>query len=164
MRFSILTLLGLVAVAAVGCAALLNANEMWASIVGTLVFVVVLSGVIASVYRSGSNRAFSIGFALFGVAHFCADSIAPLSHLLTEPISTLAWAYIDGATLETDVGEVGTLDFGFHARPVVAGEIYCGSVIHSLLTLVFAILGGLIARYFYWLRQKQEAAIAEQSR
>ena len=48
MRFSILTLLGLVAVAAVGTAALLNANQIWAEVIYSITFITLLIALIAA--------------------------------------------------------------------------------------------------------------------
>jgi hypothetical protein len=64
MRFSILTLLGLVAVAATGTAALLNANDFWAKASYSIGFVTLLVAVIAGLTLRDGARAFWVGFAV----------------------------------------------------------------------------------------------------
>ncbi len=68
MKFSLATLLFLVLLAAVGCAALINANETWRQSMVTLAVSAVLIATLgAAVNRS---RAFALGFAVAGWIYF----------------------------------------------------------------------------------------------
>ncbi len=66
MRFSLLMLLGIVALAAVNIAALRTGDWFWCRLLFTLTLTVHLAAILGAVYRRGSVRAFWIGFALFG--------------------------------------------------------------------------------------------------
>lgn len=65
-RFSLLTLLGLIAVVAVACAALTNPTPLWACVVETGVLAMLTYGVLASVFQREVRRAFWIGLSIVG--------------------------------------------------------------------------------------------------
>ena len=69
LRFSLLSLMGAVLVAAVACAALRFASELWASAVLTATIGMLLVGVLGMVLRRGPARAFWFGFTLFGSSY-----------------------------------------------------------------------------------------------
>ena len=156
MRFSILTLLGIVAFAAVGCAALLNANQLWAEATYSIAFVTLLIALVAALMLRGGTRAFCIGFAVFGIAYF-SDLFSDQSQMITYSISenlhdwTEAAPRDGSAFVETPSGLV---------RPLVLNP-FLVLVFHSLFSIVFAYAGGLIGCCFYSLRQKQNAQAAE---
>jgi len=66
LQFSIKELMGFAAFVAIGCAALLNANEWWNACLATAAIAALLVAVLAAVYLRGPGRAFWLGFALFG--------------------------------------------------------------------------------------------------
>ena len=160
MRFSILTLLGLVALAAIATAALLNANDICGRVSYSVTFVVLLVAVVAAIVLRGRLRAFWIGFAVFGVAYF-SDVYADKSELLTTAISDYVFKRIDptpSAPRNAIIGGPNSVGAFLSRRPANADFV---TVFNSILSLAFAFVGGLIARYFYWLRQKQEAKAGE---
>jgi hypothetical protein len=63
-RFSLRGLIGFVALVAVGCAALVNASELWLVAVSTVTFSIVTLAIIVGLFGSGSTRAFAGGFAV----------------------------------------------------------------------------------------------------
>jgi hypothetical protein len=65
-RYSILTLMGFVFVAAVGLAALRNANELWAGAMLTIVFMALATAVMGALILRGGERYAWAGFAVFG--------------------------------------------------------------------------------------------------
>jgi hypothetical protein len=65
-QFSLWWLLGLTALVAVACTALMNASDTWAMLLHSALLGLLLMGVLRAVYRHGPVRAFWIGFALFG--------------------------------------------------------------------------------------------------
>ena len=152
MRFSILTLLGLVAVAAVGCAALMQATYVWANVVYMGTFFVLWLGVVAAIYAVGPTRAFFVGFTICGLV-FLYSRMFPFgmyfgTHLLANYLYGLMGGKRGVSAQGLDITPFGNFS----------------SILYSLSSLAFGCLGGLTARYFYWLRQKQEAGVAEQSR
>ena len=64
MKFSLATLLLLVLLAALGCAALVNANDTWRQSMVTLVLSVLLIATLAAAVNR--SRAFALGFAVAG--------------------------------------------------------------------------------------------------
>ncbi len=68
-RFSIRTLMVLVVVAAVGLAALRNANVYWATAIAGVVAVVVAASVIGAIGLRGREQYGWAGFAVFSVAY-----------------------------------------------------------------------------------------------
>jgi hypothetical protein len=65
-QFSLLTLGGLVAFAAVASAALVYASELWSSTLYTAAFAWLTFAVLAAIYRDGAKRAFWVGSAVCG--------------------------------------------------------------------------------------------------
>ena len=65
-RFSMLGLFGVVAVAALACAALTNPTPLWACIVETGVVATLTYAVVAAVFRREARRAFWIGLSMVG--------------------------------------------------------------------------------------------------
>jgi hypothetical protein len=151
MRFSILTLLGLVAFAAFGTAALLNANAVWFSVLFTVIGLVLLTALLLVIYSNAEKRAFWTGFSIFGYGYFLlywTGSDYTMSEVATtlviDALMNVAKERFESATMRE--------------------EIRFFQIGHLLWTMILASAGGLVARYFYWLRQKQEAGVAEQSR
>jgi hypothetical protein len=68
MRFSLLALIGFVALAAVGCAALVNANDAWLVAVSTVTFAIVTAAIIVGLLGHGTSRAFAVGVAVASLA------------------------------------------------------------------------------------------------
>lgn len=105
-QFSIKALLGLVAFVALGCAALLNASQWWASGMFALTIALLLAAILGSVFRRGRSRAFWLGFAICGWVHVLLVLGPPLqreisfrwqrdvqSQLLSTRLSE--WAYVN---------------------------------------------------------------------
>ena len=65
-QFSIKALLGLTVLVALGCAALVNVSEWWASVLIEATVAMLLVAVLLSIFRRGRGRAFWIGFAVVG--------------------------------------------------------------------------------------------------
>src|SRR5688500_17016576 len=72
MRFSILTLLGLVTVAALGCTALLNSSASVWHITSILAFASFAGAVPAAFYSQGYARACCLGFAAVGYPYYAS--------------------------------------------------------------------------------------------
>jgi hypothetical protein len=70
LQFSIVSLLGVVTVVGVGCAALVNASHLWAGIVVNAAVFALLAAAVGAVYLRSNFRAFCGGFAIFGWAYF----------------------------------------------------------------------------------------------
>ena len=69
MRFSLLSLFGLVLVAGLGCAALVAGSEIWASVVLSAAVLALAAATLAAVQLRGASRAFCSSFAVAGWAY-----------------------------------------------------------------------------------------------
>ena len=164
MRFSILTLLGLVAVAAIGIAALLKANEAWAEAISNMVVAALAASIAAGLILARQQRAFAIGFAVVGVSFFVLTFL-PQPHAWMNPLVSERGLRVlhNSIRKEFNVTTKTTIDGNTftattrHVRPKLDCFLQVGNMLSVLL---IALVGGLIARYSYWLRQKQESAAA----
>jgi hypothetical protein len=75
-RFSIRILMAVVLVSAVGLAALRNANELWAGVLLTIVFLAIASAVMGALILRGGEQYAWAGFAVFGGCYL-AMTLAP---------------------------------------------------------------------------------------
>src|SRR5271157_2029993 len=91
-RFSIASLLVVVLYVAVGFAALKESSDLWESGVFTLTLAALLISILLAVHRSGSRRAFWIGFALFGWTYLGLSTVRSIESRL---ITTKALTYLD---------------------------------------------------------------------
>jgi hypothetical protein len=79
LRFSLRTLLIVITFVAVGCTALLNANDWWAGSLQALGGALCSFAILLAVYRTGETRAACLGFVICGVvlynwSHFPFES------------------------------------------------------------------------------------------
>jgi len=144
-QFSLRSLLGLGALVAAGCAALLYPSGLWASLAIYGVLVALAAAILGSIVRRGSAQSFWLGFALFGCGYIW------LTYEGEANVSPPGWFQLKGQQ-----GTTKLLRFAYdklHARKPTQGLLYedlrpFTEVGHSLWTLVFAFVGGWIGRYF----------------
>ena len=89
-RYNIASVLGAIAVVAVGFAALREANDQWDSGLFSLTLGVLLSAVLLAVHRTEARRAFWIGFVLFGWGYLSL-SVIPSTESRLITTQALAW-------------------------------------------------------------------------
>lgn len=101
-RPTILGLMGLVLVAAVGIAALRAADELWDSAVFTVTLALLATACLGAILGRGRSRAFYAGAALFGIGYgtiafgpWCESSLRP--RLLTTRLLDFAYPRIHPA-------------------------------------------------------------------
>lgn len=136
-RYSLRVLFVVVLVAAVSCAGVLYFAALWATSAFLGSILVLLAALLGVVYRRGVDRAFWVGFAVFGGSYLL---------LVFGPWATV---YI-GPYLGTSTLLGGFYSWLVPRMPRVGGptlhDVYRGG--HSLLVLVVAYFGGLAACYF----------------
>ncbi len=76
LRFSLLSLIGLVSLSALACAALVQPGPGWLSVVVTLTAGAVIGQVLRALYASASGRAAAVGWLVFAVGYL-AMALAP---------------------------------------------------------------------------------------
>jgi hypothetical protein len=77
-RFSLAGLLIFVLLAAVGCAALVKAGELWRQVIITAAVLVFLTATLAAVVWQGERRFAATGFAVFGWAYLILTFVSAL--------------------------------------------------------------------------------------
>jgi hypothetical protein len=102
-RYSIGSLLILIAIAAVGMAALRYPSRLWASTIYTVAAVVLISGVSNAILGNGVRRAYWLGFSLFGGAYFflTLGSNRPVTEMMLDLLYPHVTRQFPQATLGT---------------------------------------------------------------
>jgi hypothetical protein len=138
VRFSIAGLMGIVLVAAVGLAALRNTSPIWVGAIYLLTRAVLGLAVICAIYRRGAQRAWWIGFCLFGCGYVALVGSRPdfrSPHLPTAMLLVLAKP---------------SLGYPEDSIPLTADAIWTNynylKIGHDLWALVAALIGGIVAR------------------
>ncbi len=149
LRFSLLTLLGVVLVAAVGSAALANPTDTWRSVFVTLTLVVLFSfTTLAALNRS--RRSFALGFVMAGWLYFVLTfnstfkDIRPT--LLTDRIVDWSAGLLHEDIRETKVAMPAD-PFSSSTNRTWYKLLRYEDVGHCLWTLILATIGGLFASW-----------------
>lgn len=140
LRFSLASLIGAVAIIAISCAALRYPSRLWVHTMFTVTVGVLLLGTLAALLHRGNDRSFWVGFGLFG------------------------WAYLLMSRSE-QLGGLLTTDLFRYFAPYGPGEVITNMALHeawsnrsaigdSLFALIVALIGGLVANYFYGTRRE----------
>ena len=142
LRFPLAGLLATVTVAAVGIFALVNANQMVATIVWSSTQLVMLLALLSMVCDRGPRRSFWLGFAIIGygylvIAYFDVGW-RETSILATRLILDLIYKYSDLARNPIFNNPFGEADY----------RQYYDLIGHCLFAWLFAFAGGWLACYF----------------
>jgi hypothetical protein len=149
LRFGLASLLGIVAVIALGLAGLLLATTFWTSAAATVTLGVLLGAVLGAILLGDRDRAFCLGFALFGGVYLVLvhwDWIGgPFGHDLTAGISDLAESILPDRPppLPTAAGNATPVAVSveiLRARQIKVGNFV--EISRCALSLMFALLGG----------------------
>jgi len=172
LRFSIAGLMGVILFAALGLAALRNPTETWDGVIFLLTCGVLTLAVVGVACRSGAERAWWLGFALFGWGYFALAFSSPHEVLPRLPTSVLLkavmpklvepgmWAGMGGG-----MRSIGPR-FQFGGMVGVGGGASSSGLSpwrigHCLWSLLAAILGGTLARLlFAGPAQRQDKPVA----
>ncbi len=165
MKFSLASLLFLVLIAALGCAALVNANDTWRQSMVTLVLSVLLIATLAAAVNR--LRAFALGFAVAGWIYLLLTFVPALglrNELLTD--KGVRWLYTAIHNEEVPQhDDVQSIAFSPDGRRIVTGSRYntvriwsttraqidtirfhdFAEIGHGLWVLIIACLGGAVA-------------------
>jgi hypothetical protein len=147
-RFTLSTLTLCVAFAALVFASLRSSSEIWSGLLFTLTAVILFVAVVGALYSRSTARAFWVGFALLGWGHWVLGygpwfqtHVSP--KLLTQGLAV----YVEGRLLRPGQASLATLP-QFSSRLVLVDRPVWRAC-HSVLTLLIALLGALVARLFY---------------
>jgi hypothetical protein len=170
-RFSIAGLMGVVLVAAIGLAALRNPTELWDGVMFLLTCGVLMLSVVGVVCRGGAERAWWLGFALFGWGYLTLAFSCP-HELLPRLLSTVLLQHVTPRMDEPGMMrgggfrsvplllQFGAIGGGFGGGPNVGLSPW--RIGHCLWTLMAAVLGGTLARLLFAApAQRSETPAAE---
>lgn len=151
LRFSLASLMAALTFIAVGLAALRYASAFVASAILTLTLGVLLCSTLAALVRHGTRRNFWIGTALFGWVY--------LFVVRSEPYGNNAyWTYLPTTELLSRFIRYGWMTDNSSDAYLVFQK---GQIVHFLLTLVVAFVGGLLAN---WIGAQPKNAAVESTR
>jgi hypothetical protein len=150
LRFSIAGLMGIVLVAAVGLTALKSASRIWAGAMLLLTCGILTLGVVGAIYRQGTRRGWWLGFSLFGWGYTALWGFWSVGGWPDLPTTTLL------EILRPWLNSPARADGGlFGGRPWGMGfgggleAVYYQQAGHCLCSLLAAVLGGLLATFFF---------------
>jgi hypothetical protein len=157
MRFSLRWLFVAVAFVAISVVALLNANLYWAGLARTGLIVFLASAIVGGINSRGEKRAFWFGVAIVGWIYRATAIVNCYwfaSDVLSEQLSRAMWDVLDKP-------QVGAEEHVFGERVLADGRTFTNRIEHvpleksfhlvnkCILNALFAMLGGLIATWFY---------------
>jgi hypothetical protein len=148
MAFSLKHLMSVVLVAAVGIAALTNADVPFVAELGNLftLAIIIITGY--GVWNSeGSRRAFRMGFVGWGCAYYLATKTFQFKYmLLTYPLLRIGWQLLQPS-------RISSLPPGIfqEAQAEWIGHFEAGG--ECLFALLFGLIGGWVTVCFYRKRQ-----------
>lgn len=143
LRFSLAVAFGAITVSSVAIVALCNGDWLWARLMFTMTLGLLLAAILAGVYRTGVNRAFWIGFAVFGWAYVMLAFIPSFRvvehHLPGKAVNSYLKEHAPKASSGTVIDTAGSRIAVFSFAQIV----------HLVVALIFACVGGLAGVYFY---------------
>ena len=154
-RYSVLTLLVVVLVLAVFCAALAKPNGLWWQVIVTLSIVVLLAFTLLAVVNNRSRRPFVLGFVLTGWLYFgltfatlgLRDRDALLTNGVANYLASALHGHLHDQVFRVNLNWSDATDAtGYEAYQ------YFMDIVHCLWTLVLAAIGGLTTT---WLAKRE---------
>ena len=145
LNFSIRSALCVVAMVAIGLAGLRSGTWIWSRLLFTLTFALHLTAILGVVYRKGARRAFWLGFATFGWAYLVAANVTVFQvagfQLLSKHADYLPRELVPDGDVHSGIN-LGT-------EHLISVSSF-GQIVSSLTTLLFAGIGGLVGRFFFY--------------
>jgi hypothetical protein len=168
MRLTVRRTMIAVVVIAVGCAALRSSTYLWLRAVNTLVVGVLLVAPLAARYGRAADRAFWLGFAVFGWGYYSfacgpwdvwrtSDDGGNLPYTEVHPnlLSTDAVRFVVART--TKLPEPIDIPQGSLHSPEFVEKAVCAPWIgHLLVTLVIGWVGGTVSRHLHSSERRNE--------
>jgi hypothetical protein len=152
-RLTLASLLGIVAVVALGLAGIRSATTIWTSAAATLCLGVLLGSVLGACLLRGKEQAFCLGFALFGIIYLLLvewDWVgAQFGHDLTAGLTDLAEALVPSPAVATQASPTGFAP-NVPFELLAARQIRVGNFVQisrMLLALIFGLAGGYVGLF-----------------
>ncbi len=153
-RLTLASMMGLVAVSALGMTGLFSASTFWTAAAATVTLMLLLGAVLGAVLLRGGEGAFCLGFALFGIVYLVLvewDWLGgQLGHDLTSGLIDLAESILPSPVFAT---RANALNPPIHvpSEALAARQIRVGNFVQisrMALAIGFALAGGYLGRAF----------------
>jgi hypothetical protein len=148
-RFSLKWLLAAIAFIALGCAALANASAFWEMVIVSLGWCLILTAVLAGIFRRGSSQAFAIGFVVVLVAYLLIDARFEYRDRGNRIATTAVLRHLHSAVIR---------EVPYEPQPTIMVIRpqwgYFRPIGQWLWSIVFGFVGGLLARHFHTRRER----------
>jgi hypothetical protein len=152
-RLTLASLLGIVAVIALGLAGIRSATTVWTSAASTITLGLFLGAVLGGGLLRGKEQAFCLGFALFGIVYLVLvnwDWVGgQFGHDLTAGIVDLAESVVPTPVVATRASSNG-LPPEVTFESLAARQVRVGNFVQisrMSLALLFGLVGGYVALY-----------------
>jgi hypothetical protein len=147
---SIAGLAGIVIVLGTGMAALKSASVLWTNAASTVVLALFLSAVVGAIYLRGADRAYWVGFAVFGWGYLVLVNWTSLGgqfgHDLTGGLDDLAETVIPLEFIPaTALPSPNAMEMLARRSVKLGNFVQIGRLVMALL---FAVAGGIVTRSF----------------
>ncbi len=152
VRFSIGWMMSVVLVLALGFAALRNPTEIWAGLLPLVTQGMICLAIVGAVCRTGDERAWWLGFAAFGWSYMRYWGFA-FAWIRTPMRSLLE---LIGSMMGLPISAANSGNWNVQAQSFL-------QIGHNLWALIFAILGGFLARAIFGAAAARTAETAAES-
>jgi hypothetical protein len=147
-RSSLAGLMAVVIYVAISVAALKSASMLWASVLFTIVVVVLLTTTLSAFF---SRSPFLRGFIVFGWGYLAlAFKSLPTPEPLTNLIINYFWirhsSFVDTMTLGVYDRVILNVGLNYETHALYTNAIAVFQISHILVCMVFASIGGMLAR------------------
>jgi hypothetical protein len=154
-RLTLASLMGLVAVLALGLAGLSSASTFWTAAAATVTLAILLGAVLGAILLRGAEWSVCLGFALFGVVFLglveWGWAGGQIGHDLTAGLADLAESMIPSPVFATRASALGPPSQVPYEK-LAARQIRVGNFVEisrMALALCFALFGGYLGRLFH---------------
>ncbi len=149
-RTSIAGLMGIVCVVAIGMAAMRSTTVLWTAAASTITLALLLTAVVGACWLRGPDRAYWSGFATFGGAYLLLVNWdwlgGQFGHDLTGGFLDVAEWAVPQETYPVNAPPTAGASQLMARRSITVGNFV--QIGRLLIALVFALIGGSIARAF----------------
>lgn len=174
-RFTIARLMIVVGFCAVALAAWHGANDIWAGIMMSLLFLALGTAALGAIQRRGAKRAFWLGFLIYGAGYatlafvpWFSEQIAPKLPV-SQVVAQIYWRISESSgRLRQEFPDDVLAELRKMKQPQrdrVLRRIFTSTgnynqslqVGHSITAITLAFLGGAISRWFYYRQARDDA-------
>jgi hypothetical protein len=166
MQFSLKTLLAASSLIALGCVGVFYASRIMAAWFFTATLIVMLSALVLALVRERAERAYWIGFTVFGIPYFFISIFGDVRPILNRDGQIIAWEeprlltsqlllWADNWARERQPERAASINPGrtyVTMQTVLLSRGWSGHthiIGHSFFAMLFGLVGGTIGRLLY---------------